>query len=149
MEYLNNAQDKIDKYFKEHVLPDYFYQCFFGELIKVFGIKGLIPDKYYDAEYDDEGNLIESDCEDYSYRNQLDYYLTYMCGTVGWDLAFKLACSQCGLESTLYKYYSEMDWIESDYFDEKIVIEMLNVLFLEDREFKSNYYKFKLNNEGE
>ena len=149
MEYLNNAQDKIDKYFKEHVLPDYFYHCFFGELIKVFGIKGLISNKYYDVEYDDEGNLIESYCEDYSYRNQLDCYLTYMCGTVGWNLAFKLACSHCGLESTLYKYYSKMDWVESDYFDEKIVIEMLNVLFLEDREFKNNYYKFKLNNEGE
>lgn len=144
MKYLDNAQDKIDKYFKEYTLPDYFYQCFFGELIKVLGIKGLIPDKYYDAEYDDDGNIIESDREDYSYRNQLDYYLTYMCGTVGWHLAFKLACRQCGLESTLYKYYSEIDWVESDYFDGRIVIEMLNVLFSEDREFKNNYYHFKL-----
>ena len=142
MDYLNNAQDGIDKYFKEHTLPDYFYQCFFGELIKVLGIKGLIPDKYYDAEYDDDGNIIESNCEYYSYIDQLDYYLTFIGGTAAWHSAFKLACSQCDLESTLYKYYSELGWIESDLFDGLIINEMLNVLFSENRESDNNYYKF-------
>ena len=146
MEYLNNAQDKIDKYFKEHVLPDYFYYCFFGELIKVFGIKGLIPDKNYDAEYDDDGNIIESDREDYSYKNQLDYYLTFMCGTAGWNMALKESCEQCSLIG-IYKDYSHFNWVESDTFDGYIEEETLNVIFSDGIE--NSYYKFKLNNEGE
>ena len=142
MDYLDNAQDKIDKYFKEHALPNYFFQCFFGELIKVLGIKGLIPDKYYDAEYDDEGNIIESNCEDYSYKNQLDYYLSYMCGTAGWHMAFEESCRECKLID-VYKYYFNLDWIESDIFDSYVAEEMLNVIFSDD--IKNNYYNFKLN----
>ena len=142
IDYLDTAQDKIDKYFKEHALPDYFFQCFFGELIKVLGIKGLIPDKYYDVEYDDEGNIIESNCEDYSYKNQLDYYLSYMCGTAGWHMAFEESCRECKLID-VYKYYFNLDWIESDIFDSYVAEEMLNVIFSDD--IKNNYYNFKLN----
>ena len=30
MDYLDIAQNKIDAYFREHKIPDRFYQCFFG-----------------------------------------------------------------------------------------------------------------------
>lgn len=54
-DYLTDAQNDIEAYFETHEIPNYFYQCLFGELIKIWGVSPLIPDKDYLAEYDDEG----------------------------------------------------------------------------------------------
>ena len=116
MNYINNAEDKIRTYLKNYKLPNYFYLCFFGELIKMFGANILIPDKGYLAEYDDDGNIISNNEEDYSYKDQLDYCFTMLGGTSGWNLALKEACIQCGLMD-FYLDYSKFDWVESDLCD--------------------------------
>lgn len=143
--YLDIAQNKIDAYFREHKIPDYFYQCLFGEFVKVFGTNILIPDKTYLSEYDDDGNLISSNEDGYSYKDQLEYYLTMLGGIAGWNMAFKESCKQCGLMD-IYKDYCHFDWVESDMFDGYIAEKTLNVVFSNDVE--DSYYKFKLS-EGE
>lgn len=145
MDYFDIAQNKIGTYFKEHKMPDYFYQCLFGEFIKVFGVDILIPDKTYLAEYDDDGNIINSNEDNYSYKEQLGYYLNMLGGTSGWDIALKESCKQCGLID-VYQYYSNLNWVESDTFDGYIADETLNIIFSDDI---NNYYKFKLNYEGD
>lgn len=145
MNYISNAKDKIRTYFKNHKLPNYFYLCFFGELIKMFGANIIIPDKDYLAEYDDDGNIISSNEEDYSYKDQLDCYFNAFAGTYGWNLALKEACAQCGLMD-FYLDYSKFDWVESDLCDEYITEEMWNIIFSNDA--ISSYYRFKFS-EGE
>ena len=145
MDYLDIAQNKIDAYFREHKIPDRFYQCFFGEFVKVFGTNILIPDKTYLSEYDDDGNIINSNEDSYSYKDQIEYYLVVFGGTAGWNIAFKESCKQCGLLD-IYKDYSNLDWVESDTFDGYIADETLNIVFSDDI---NNYYKFKLNYEGD
>ena len=146
MDYISNAKDKIRMYFKNHKLPNYFYLCFFGELIKMFGANIFIPDKDYLAECDDDGNIISSNEEDYSYKDQIDYCFTMLCGTGGWNLALKEACKQCNMMD-FYQHYNAISWIESDLCDGYIVEEMLNVVFCDDAE--DSYYKFKFNSKGE
>ena len=145
MDYLTEAHNDIKTYFKTHSIPTYFYQCLFGELVKVWGIKPLIPDKNYDAEYDDDGNIIPCHDDDYSYKDQIDYFLTFMGGTAGWNVAFKEACAQCDL-TNIYEDYHNFDWVRSDYFDGCIADRMLDVLFAED--VKSDYYFFKIQKEN-
>ncbi len=145
-DYLTEAKDKIEAYLTTHEIPNYFYSCFFGELIKVFGIKFLIPDLNYDAEYDDDGEIIPCDEDDYSYKDQVDYYLTCLGGTGGWGLAFEEACKQCDLLN-LYEDYSNFDWVHSDIFDGYIADNMIEVLFEDD--ISSNYYVFKIKKENE
>ena len=146
MDYISNSKDKILTYFKTHKIPNYFYLCFFGELIKMFGANILIPDKGYLAEYDDDGNIISNNEEDYSYKDQLDYCFTMLGGTSGWNLALKEACIQCGLMD-FYLDYSKFDWVESDLCDAYITEEMWNIIFSND--VTNSYYKFilvKVNN---
>lgn len=142
MDYINNTEDKIRTYFRNHKLPDYFYQCFFGELIKIFGANIIIPNKDYLAEYDDDGNIISSNEEDYSYKSQLDYCFTMLGGTSGWNLSLKETCIQCGLMD-FYLDYSKFDWVESDLCDAYITEEMWNIIFSND--VTSSYYRFKFN----
>ena len=144
MDYLTEAHDDIQAYFKSHEIPTYFYQCLFGELVKVWGVKFLIPDKYYDAQYDDNDNLIEYADDKYSYKDQLDFYFTCFSGTGGWGVAFNEACDQCDL-SWLHQDYRQMDWVRSDIFDEYIVDAMIEMLFAEDA--NSDYYFFKVRKE--
>lgn len=144
MEYLTESYDDIQTYFESHEIPTYFYQCLFGELVKVWGAKFLIPDKYYDAQYDDNDNLIEYADDKYSYKDQLDFYFTSLSGTGGWSLAFKEACTQCSL-TNIYEDYRKFDWVRSDIFDGYIVDVMIDVLFAEDA--KSDYYFFKVQKE--
>ena len=146
IDYMNNIDDNVDAYLKNHKLPSYFYLCFFGELIKMFGANIIIPNKDYLAEYDDDGNIISGNEDDYSYRNQLDYYFTILSGTGGWNLALKEACKQCNVMD-FYQYYNAISWIESDLCDGYIVEEMLNVIFCDGAE--DSYYKFKFNSKGE
>lgn len=144
-DYLTDAQNDIKTYFETHDIPTHFYQCFFGELVKIWGAKFLIPDKYYDAQYDDDGNIIEPKEDTYSYKDQIDFYLICISGTTGWGLAFKEACNQCGLMD-LYDDYSNMDWVRSDIFDGYIADNMLNTLFADD--WKNDYYRFKFQKEN-
>ena len=137
-------EKKIDKYLEEQNIPNYFYQCFLGELIKIFP-QIIIPDIYYDAEYDEDGNMItktNEDLKNYSYKKQLDFYLTYENGTMGWSFAFTEACNQCNLQS-LNQYYRKLDWMESDYFDSLITQKIIETLFSERQETNKTYYMFK------
>lgn len=144
-DYLTNLENEIETYFKTHTIPNYFYQCLFGELIKIWGISPLIPDKDYDAEYDDDGNVIPNNNDNYSYKDQIGYYFTMLSGTAGWGLAFKESCSQCEL-TQLYQDYQNMDWMQSDIFDGYIVDNMLEVLFAKDND--DSYYFFKIQKEN-
>ena len=144
-DYLTDAQNDIQIYFETHEIPKYFYQCLFGELVKIWGVEFIIPDSDYDAEYDDDGNIIPSD-DDYSYKDQIDYYATMLSGTAGWGVAFKESCMQCNL-LWLDEYYRQIDWIRSDIFDGYIVEGMLNTLFVENVKSDS-YYLFKMNKEN-
>lgn len=143
-DYLTDAENDIKTYFETHDIPIRFYQCLFGELVKIWGGRFIIPDKYYDAQYDDDGNIIEPKEDTYSYRDQLDFHLAFLGGTSGWGLAFKEACEQCGLMD-LYDDYSNMDWVYSDIFDGYIADKMLEILF--DDTHSQDYYKFKMQKE--
>lgn len=143
MEYLQKATDDIQNYLNTHPLPIYFYDCFFGELVKIFGTDILIPNKNYDAEFDEQGNIIESNEKNYSYKDQLDFYLSMFGGTAGWGLAFKETCKCCNLMN-LYFDYLRFDWVRSDIFDGYMADHMLDVLFTTDTEHNQAYYKFKM-----
>ena len=125
-DYLTDAQNDIKTYFETHDIPTYFYQCFFGELVKVFGAKFLIPD------------------DDYSYTEQLELYLNNLGGTGGWYEAFKEACNQCGLTDILNDY-SNMNWVYSDTFDGYIADKMVEVIFNDTH--RNDYYRFKMQKE--
>lgn len=143
-DYLTDAQNDIEVYFKTHDIPAYFYQCLLGELVKIWGATFIIPDKYYDAQYDDDGNLIEPKEGTYSYRDQIEFHLTCLGGTGGWHLAFKEACDQCGLVDIL-DTYENMNWVYSDIFDGYIADKMLEVIF--DGTRHNDYFKFKMQKE--
>lgn len=127
-DYLTDAQNDIKTYFETHDIPTYFYQCLFGELIKVFGVRFLIPD------------------DDYSYREQLALYLNNLGGTGGWYEAFSATCDQCGLID-IWDDYQKMNWVYSDTFDGYIAGKMLDVLFSDTKQ--NDYYKFKIQKENE
>ena len=100
------------------------------------------------ADVDEDGNIItktNEDIKDYSYKKQLDYYLTYENGTMGWVFAFTEACNQCNLQS-LNQYYRKLDWMESDYFDSLITDKIIETLFSERQENNKTYYMFRNNN---
>lgn len=102
--YLDNAENDVRTYFETHEIPRYFYQCLFAELIKIFGINFLIPDENYLAEYDDDGNMLPSNNDNYSYKDQISYYLALRGGTFGWGNAFAQSCKEC-----------ELPWLQQDY----------------------------------
>lgn len=125
-DYLTDAQNNIETYFETHDIPTYFYQCFFGELVKVFGVDLVIPsDKYH-------------------YREQLELSLDCLGGTGGWNIAFTEACDQCGIMD-IYDDYYKMDWVCSDIFDGYIADRMLEILF--DDTKHNDYYKYKMQKE--
>lgn len=130
-DYLTDAENDIKTYFETHEIPNYFYQCLFAELIKVFGIHFLVPDRDYLAEYDDEGNVLPSNNDDYSYKDQIAYYLTMISGTFGWTDAFHQSCEQCKLPQLLQDYHGT-DWVRGDIFDGYIVDKMVEALFDEN-----------------
>ena len=144
-DYLTDVQNDIEVYFKSHKLPNYFYQCFFGELVKMFGTSLIAPDPSYLAEYDDEGNIIPGNEKDYSYKDQLAYFLTCFGGTSGWYKAFKESCAQCKLMQ-LYQDYQNMDWVRSDIFDGYIADRTLAAMFAGN---KKAYYIYKVEGDNE
>ena len=145
MDYLDEIENEVQAYFATHHIPTYFYQCFFGELVKIWGASMIVPDKNYCAEYDDDLNMIEESWDNYSYENQIGYCLAMSCGTAGWNFAFKEACAQCDLMD-VYEYYAELDWRHSDIFDEVIVVTMTKILFSENVGHDYYHYMFRKNN---
>ena len=145
-DYLTDAQNDVKAYFESHDIPKYFYQCFFGELVKIFGGNLIIPDTDYLAEYDDDGNIIPSEIDDYSYKDQLGYYLTCFSGTAGWAKALEESFLQCRL-TQLKDGYSKMCHVRSDIFDGYLADQMLDVIFAEDKASDYYFYKVKENNE--
>lgn len=143
-DYLEEANNDIQSYFAAHSPPNYFYYCFFGEFVKIFGTDLITPDKDYNAEYDDDTNLIPNSWDDYSYKNQISYFLCMAEGTGGWLEAFKQACTQCDLTDIL-EYYNNLDWIRSDIFDDVLATKMIDVLC--DSSIQSDYYRFLIEKE--
>lgn len=121
MDYLTDAQNEVQTYFATHRIPTYFYQCLFGELVKIFGF-----------------NLSTQSLELFSEE------ISYVAGSRGWGLAFKETCTQCDLND-MYEYYNSLDWCKSDIFDGYIEEKMINVLF--DSNARSDYYEFKIQKE--
>lgn len=141
MDYLDEISNEVQDYFTTHHIPTYFYQCLFGELVKIWGASMITPDKDYLAEPDDDGNLIASSWDDYSYKDHIDYYLTMQGGTGGWFIAFKEACAQCDLID-MYEYYKSLDWMHGDVFDDIIADNMVKILFSEN--VGHDYYRYVL-----
>lgn len=50
-------------------------------------------------------------------------------GTVGWDMAFMIACKKHEL-SEVVEYYHELEWYESDMFDDELVSLMMECGFI-------------------
>ncbi len=144
-DYLTDAENDIKTYLDTHSIPTYFYQCFFGELVKVFGVQFLIS--YTDdwVNYDDEGNIISENEHQHSYKEHLECYLANVGGTVGWNKAFKESCDQCGIMD-IYDNYSHMNWVHSDIFDGYIADKMIDVLFADTHQ--NDYYRFKKQKEN-
>ena len=131
-DYYSNVETDIEAYLISHNIPICFYYYLFGELIKTFREEILIPNMDYLAEYDDNGNKIDSNNDDYSYRDQIEYNLVCMSGTVGWAHAFKASCEHCNC-MWLWEDYSKMDWIYSDIFDGYICDATVDILFQNKR----------------
>ena len=78
-----DCRDKVRKYLDSLEIPDRFFACMFGELVKIFGTTLFEPNPYY---YDSEERekFVEDESinnklpysKDYSYRDQIDTELT-------------------------------------------------------------------------
>lgn len=128
LEFLENTKKEVEEYFSTQEIPEGFYVCFFGEFIKAFGVMPLIPDCSYLTEYDDNGNVIGCDIDNYSYKDQLEAYMLMLAGTGGWNTAFSATCNQFNKEQLLNDYNSS-NWIYSDFFDTYIVEKIIESLF--------------------
>ena len=109
-DYLTDAKNDIKTYLDTHPIPTYFYRCFLGELVKIWGVLPLFPD------------------DDYSRTEPTIWFLDGVSGTGGWCKAFEAACSECGIMD-IHDDYSKMDWVHSGIFNEYICEKMLNVIF--------------------
>lgn len=84
-------------------IPEYFYLAFAGELFSVFGIGTF--------EKDEDG-----------FRR-----IDYSTSTIGWVAALKATCQKLDME-WLFTYWEELEWYDSDIFDEKMADEMVSRL---------------------
>ena len=125
-----DCRDKVRKYLDSLEIPDRFFVCMFGELVKIFGTMLFEPNPYYcyepnpyycyDAEEQEkfvEGGAFNNKLpypKDYSYRDQIDTELTYEGGTGGWYNAFKTTCWILNME-WLFKTSLKIDSITNSY----------------------------------
>lgn len=58
-------RDKVFQYLDLMEIPNYFYSCMFGELVKIFGLSFIEP-----RFYDDDGEPIS----DLPYREQIENF---------------------------------------------------------------------------
>lgn len=130
--YLDETEEAVDAYFKEHDIPALFYQTLFAELVQTFGPKMLIPDPGYLAANNGIDNIVECDETGYSYKEQLETTFSMLSGTAGWNEALQKACQKCGLDWLLMDY-NRGDWVYSDIFDGYIVEKMVNIVFNNDK----------------
>ena len=95
-------------------IPDYFWPAFAGELLSVFGL------------------------HIYQKNDGINYDLYHISGTMGWNVAFKMACNKVGIQ-WLYQYYDALQWWESDQFDGEIE-DLLIVNVLDRKDFSMSPY---------
>ena len=148
-----DCRDKVRKYLDSLEIPDRFFACMFGELVKIFGITLFEPNPYY---YDSEEQEKFVECgaannklpypNDYSYRDQIDTELTYEGGTGGWYNALKTTCWILDME-WLLKTYEQLSWMNSDYFDEWVGDKIVEYLFEKDN-YRERDYEIFLKGKG-
>lgn len=114
-----DCRDEVFQYLDLMEIPDYFYSCMYGELVKIFGLSFIEP-----SLYDDDGEPLS----DLSYCEQIYTMLTLEGGTGGWYSAFKMTCKITGMEKLLEVYIS-LNWMNSDYFDEYICDHIMTEIF--------------------
>lgn len=64
----DDHREEVRSYLDSLNLPDWIYNCFLGELIKIFGTNWMIPDENYDNpmfDFDDEEDIDDEYLEDY------------------------------------------------------------------------------------
>ena len=137
--------DDAKRYVESFNLQKYFYLCLFGELVKVFGLRLIEPDSSYLAEYDDDGNALPYEDDNYSYKDQIDCLLTFLGGTGGYNVALKEACKQCGMND-FYESYNKLNWMFSDYVDGYILDNVVDVFFSEEQ--PGSYYLHKIGDDN-
>ena len=151
-----DCRDKVRKYLDSLEIPDRFFACMFGELVKIFGTTLFEPNPttlfepnpyYYDSEEREkfvEGGSVNNKPpypKDYSYRDQIDTELTYEGGTSGWYNALKTTCWILDME-WLLKTYEQLSWMNSDYFDEWVGDKIIEYLFEKDNYRERDYENF-------
>ena len=148
-----DCRDKVRKYLDSLEIPDRFFACMFGELVKIFGTTLFEPNPYYyDSEEQEkfvEGGSVNNKLpypKDYSYRDQIDTELTYEGGTGGWYNALKTTCWILDME-WLLKAYEQLSWMNSDYFDEWIGDKIIEFLFEKDN-YRERDYEIFLKGKG-
>lgn len=149
-----DCRDKVRKYLDSLEIPDRFFACMFGELVKIFGTALFEPNPYYCYDAEEQEKFIEGGSvnnklpypKDYSYRDQIDTELTYEGGTGGWYNAFKTTCWILDME-WLLKAYEQLSWMNSDYFDEWVGDKIIEYLFEKDN-YRERDYEIFLKGKG-
>lgn len=140
-----DCRDKVREYLDSKEIPNRFFACMFGELVKIFGATLFEPNPYYCYDVEEQENLAENKSPnppmDYSYRNQIDTELAYEGGTGGWYNAFKTTCWILDME-WLLNVYERLSWMNSDYFDEWISDKIVEYLFEKDNYRDQDYANF-------
>lgn len=146
-----DCRDKVREYLDSREIPDRFFACMFGELVKIFGSVLIEPNPYYCLTEENQREAIEngkspSYLENYSYRDQIDFELTYEGGTGGWYNALKTTCWILDMESLL-GVYEQLSWMNSDYFDEWVGDKIVEYLFEKDN-YRERDYEIFLKGKG-
>lgn len=146
-----DCRDKVREYLDSLEIPDRFFACMFGELVKIFGSALIEPNPYYCLTEEKQYEAIENGkaphyLENYSYRDQIDAELTYEGGTGGWYNALKTTCWILNME-WLLKAYEQLSWMNSDYFDEWVGDKIVEFLFEKDN-YRERDYEIFLKGKG-
>lgn len=146
-----DCRDKVREYLDSLEIPDRFFACMFGELVKIFGSALIEPNPYYCLTEEKQYEAIENGkaphyLENYSYRDQIDFELTYEGGTGGWHNALKTTCWLLYMESLL-NTYNKLSWMNSDYFDEWVSDKIIEYLFEKDN-YRERDYEIFLKGKG-
>lgn len=162
-----DCRDKVREYLDSREIPDRFFACMFGELVKIFGATLFEPNPYYRYDVEEqenftdffytntqdrfkaEGGTADNNLpypKDYSYRDQIDTELLYEEGTGGWYNALKITCWILDMESLL-NIYNELSWMNSDYFDEWVGDKIVEYLFEKDN-YRERDYEIFLKGKG-
>ena len=147
-----DCRNKVREYLDSLEIPDRFFGCMFGELVKIFGAFKPNPHYCYDIEEQEkfmEGGTAENNLpypKDYSYRDQIDTELAYEEGTGGWYNALKTTCWILDM-GNLLNIYNELSWMNSDYFDEWVGDKIVEYLFDKDN-YRERDYEIFLKGKG-